>query len=189
MNQIDNVHDLKIWLIQNEIATTDWGVKGTKSVQNLWDELVNEDAQLQLNPPLRQVRVTEVLIQKDGYILIELEQEFGNGDKRMRRRFPSEKMHADEDCTTAALRCLEEELEVSAEAITFLSPAYKRAKQTTNSPSYPGLHTQYTFYRIAVDVKGLPEEDFWRDNQAFEHGDPVKRHHWAWIKQEAYQEG
>ena len=189
MNQFENVQDLEVWLTENGIDTTTWGVQGTKSVQNLWDELVNGDAQLQLEPPLRQVWVTEVFIQRAGHILIELEQAFGNGDTRSRRRVPSEKMYAGETCETAALRCLQEELEAPKDAITFLSPAQERAKQLKESPSYPGLQTQYIFYRIAVDVQGLPVEDFWRNNQAFAHGDPVKRHHWAWIKQADYQEG
>ena len=188
MNQFDNVNALEVWLNEQGINTAVWGEQGTKSVQNLWEELVNGDSRVQLDPPLRQVHVTEVFIQQTGHILIELEQEFGNGERRSRGRVPSEKMRVDELCETAALRCLEEELEVSEEAVTFLFPAYERAKQLTDSPSYPGLQTQYVFYRIAVDVKGLPTKDFWRNNQAFGHGDPVKRHHWGWIKQADYQE-
>lgn len=188
MNQFDTVHELEKWLGNNGIDTAQWGANGTKSVQDLWEELVNGDAQLQLDPPLRQVYVTEVMIQDANRILIELEQEFGSGDRRVRRRVPSEKMHEDETSQTAALRCLAEELGVSAGRVAFLSDAYKRATQTKNSPSYPGLPTRYVFYRIEVAVQGLPAGDFWRDNQAFGHGDPVRRHHWGWIEREEYEE-
>ncbi len=187
MNQFDTVYELGKWLGHNGIDTARWGADGAKSVQDLWDELVNGDSRLQLNPPLRQVYVTEVMVQDAGRILIELEQEFGSGDRRVRRRVPSEKMH-DETSQTAALRCLAEELGVAADRVTFLSDAYERATQTKDSPSYPGLPTRYVFSRIEVAVQGLPAGDFWRENQAFGHGDPVRRHHWGWIEREAYEE-
>lgn len=78
------------------------------------------------------------------------------------------------------MRCFREELGVGETAVTFLHDTYSQVESETDSLSYPGLKTRYTFHVIEAQVTGLPDEDFWRDNSAFTVGDPVKRHRWTW---------
>ncbi|MCB0175078.1 MAG: NUDIX domain-containing protein [Anaerolineae bacterium] len=183
MPDIYNQKDLEKWLVRNGIDTSQWGISGTKSVTNLWDELVNGDIQLLDDPPRRSVHVVEVKIRKGHYVLQELEQEFGNGERRVRNRLPSEKMKPSENCMIAAVRCLKEEIGVDEKDVSFIDPNCEQVRKLTNdSPSYPGLSTKYTFHTVTVEVDGLPdtETDFWRHNAAYAFGDPVKRHHWVW---------
>ena len=180
MTNINDLEKLKEWLTLNEIDISKWGTGDTKSVENLWDELVNGDIQLLDNPPSRVVNVVEVSIRRDNYVLIEAEQEFDDGKKRTRDRLPSEKIKVGEDHSDAALRCLEEELGIDRKNVILAKTTGKPQKVFTDSPSYPGLATQFTFHPIVAKVNGLPIRDFWRDNAAFEYGDPVKRQKWSW---------
>jgi ADP-ribose pyrophosphatase YjhB (NUDIX family) len=174
--------ELSAWLAEKGIDTSKWGIGTAKTVTDLWQELANGDVYIQDDPPLRVVQVTEVVVRKADQVLIEAEQEFGNQHRRFRNRFPSEKMRSGENVQMAALRCLQEELGVEPADVTFLDVPLKQIKQVKESPSYPGLSTQYTFYRVETAVSELPSSDFWRDNKAFGHGDPVRRHRWAWRK-------
>lgn len=180
MPRINSMGELRRWLADNKIDIAGWGTDGTKTVDNLWNELANGEAQLLDAPPLRVVEVVEIFIQNGNRVLKELEQEFGSGERRSRDRLPSEKMKPDERCLTAALRCLAEELDVDEHNVTF-TETDEPVKALIDSPSYPGLKTQYTFYRVVARVNGLPDTDFWRDNAAFRRGDPIKRHHWTWV--------
>jgi hypothetical protein len=40
--------------------------------------------------------------------------------------------------------------------------------------------TQFTFYRVAVQVQLLPDAPFTTNNAAHHHGDPVVAHRWQW---------
>lgn len=180
MPNISDIRELKEWLIVNGIDISGWGKGGKKSIENLWDEFANGDIQLLNNPPSRVVNVVEVSILRGDSVLIEAVQEFGTGEQRFRNRLPSEKIRIGESYFDAALRCLEEELGIDKQNVTSMTIADKPQESITDSPSYPGLATKYTFHSITVEVNGLPQGDFWRENAAFEHGDPVKRHYWRW---------
>ena len=172
--------ELSAWLDKNNIDAARWGAGTTKSVTNLWEELANGDAYVQEDPPMRVVHVAEVVVRAGDRVLIEAEQEFGNLHRRFRNRFPSEKMRMGENVRVSALRCLQEELGVDRQAVTFLDVPLKQIEKVKDSPSYPGLPTQYTFHRVETAVAGLPTADFWRENASFGHGDPVRRHRWTW---------
>ncbi len=124
--------------------------------------------------------MARVLIRRGDRVLLEVEQEMGNSFRRSRNQPPSEKMKAGENYIAAAVRCLDEELGLQRDEIAFIGSGYEKLETITESPSYPGLRTHYTFHSIEAVAKGLPEEDFWRDNIAEGLGDPVKRHLWAW---------
>jgi hypothetical protein len=175
-----DIDELSVWLTAKGINVSRWGAGGRKSVANLWDEIVNGETYIQDDPPLRMVNVTQVIVRKGNRFLREVEQEFGDGTCRPRNNPPSEKMMHDESCTEAALRCLEEELGINKHNVTFVTAGCRQEQKVLESPSYPGLLSQYTFYIVEADVKGLPDTDFWRDNSAFGQGDPIKRQHWVW---------
>lgn len=168
------------WLAEQGIDTKKWGVANAKSVKDLWHELKEGDSCLQTDPPLRHVHVAQIIVRREQYVLIETIQEFGTGRQRFRNQPPSEKMKRGETFSEAAVRCLYEELGTSISHVIFDQSTYSEIETTTDSLSYPGLPTKYTFHRIEAIIHGLPKSGFWRDNVSFLEGDPIKRHFWAW---------
>ncbi len=180
MKPFTDIRELDLWLNINGINTATWGVRGTKTVRNLWGEYVSGEIAFEAPPPLRIVQVVQVIIRRGNRVLLEIEQEFGNAQKRSRHQPPSEKMKAGESYILAAIRCLQEELGLARDDIAFVGSGYEKVEMLTESPSYPGLQTKYTFHSIEAVAKGLPEKDFWRENITQMATDPVKRHLWAW---------
>lgn len=174
------IDELQDWLSINQIDATEWGHGGTKAITNLRDELAAGECVLHSDPPLRSVKIVQIIIRKGSERLTEIAQEMGDGRQRQRNQPPSEKVKSGENFQDAALRCLREELGIEAGVVTFLPNSYEEVEKVAESKSYPGLMTQYTFYVIDALVSGLPEVDFWRENLAFSTGDPVWRHLWGW---------
>lgn len=172
---------LYAWLQQQNIDVTQWGRGAAKSLAHLWRELQNGDAVIKTQPTLRIVNVVQVVIRRDDLILLEKAQEFGDGQMRYRNQPPSEKMRIGEDYLAAARRGLLEELGVASDDVAFFQDSYRQRHAVIESPSYPGLPTQYTFHQIEAAVSTLPATDFWRDNASYVKGDPIKRHHWGWL--------
>lgn len=180
MKRFENVAALRAWLAARHIDASLWGTGQAKQVTDLWHELQKRESVLQDAPLLRLVEVVQVIIRQNNRYLIEAVQEFGNGRTRQRNQPPAEKIKAGESFTHAACRCLLEELGVSQDAITLFHDAYRFVQYETDAQSYPGLRTRYTFHVIEAEVTGLPQEEFWQENQSFADGDPVRRHLWAW---------
>ena len=181
MAQFEHLEALHHWLNESGVDVSDWGVGGSKTVKQLWDELQLGDCTVQLKPAQRIVNVLQLSIRKGASILLEVEQEFGSGLRRQRQQPPSEKMKPGESCQEAAERCLAEELGVDKTMARFDASSCRETTSTAESPSYPGLLTQYNFHTIEAAVDGLPEHDFWRENIAYaDNGDPIKRHRWGW---------
>ncbi|MBN1991507.1 MAG: NUDIX hydrolase [Anaerolineae bacterium] len=171
---------LKELLLAGGLDLTLWGRDHAKSVADLWQEIAAGEARLQTKPLLRLVSVVQVIIRRKGRVLLEIEQEFDDGRRRLRRQPPADKMKPAETYAEAARRCLAEELGVDRANVTILESTYQQTKKITDSPSYPGLRTRYVFHQVEARVPGLPDTDFWTDEIASNKQDPVKRHHWAW---------
>lgn len=181
--EIDNESDLEKWLIEHGIDLSQWGCDHAKSVQNLLKEIQEGDCIIQYKPPLRIIHVVQALIFKDKYILTELGQELSDNRKRKRNLPPSEKMKPDENCLFAAIRCLDEELQITDDRITFLSKKCKPVIRYRYSKSYPGLKSKYYIYRVHVQVNGLPEKNFWSEEKnSGDHQQSVRRHFWGWTQ-------
>ena len=174
------IDELREWLTAVHIPIHTWGKDGAKTVEALWQEVAAGETVLQSAPPQRRVQLVEVVIRRGELVLVEAAQELADGQMRQRGILPAEKMKAGEDVETAVLRGLQEELGVAHEAVTTLTDTYKKIETLKASPSYPGLPTHYTVHQFAVQITGLPDGDFWVDNESHEQGDPVKRHHWSW---------
>lgn len=180
MKKFKNVQELADWLTAVNINTTFWGEGNAKSIDNLWDELKDGEVALQADPPLRLVNVAQILVRRGKQILVEAEQELEDGQRRFRNQPPSEKMKPGESYLETAVRCFKEELGINPENVIMLTETYQQAIRESDSLSYPGLKTQYTFHIIEAQVNGLPQTDFWLENRAYGAGDPVKRHLWKW---------
>jgi len=180
---LQSLEQLKDWLVSRGIDLSRWGCGQAKTVESLWDELVNGEMLIQDNPTLRIGHVVQIIIRRDQKILIESEQVFD--DKRIRTRNypPSEKMRKDETYREAAIRCLQEELGLDPEDIEIIDSTYRQTQKELESPSYPGLQTRYLFHIVEARVNGLPDTDFWTDESAQNQKDPIRRHHWTWRPQ------
>ena len=176
------VEELVDWLEASGVDTAVWDKGTSKSVANLWEEYVQGELIFQTSPPLRIVEVVQIIIERNGLFLLEVEQEFVNGQRRSRELPPSEKIKPGESCVEAAYRCLCEELGLSRDQISIIEPSSSKKDKVVDSFSYPGLYTRYTIHDVHAEVRGLPDRDFWRENVAAKDGDPVKRHLWAWQK-------
>jgi len=177
--EFNNKHELENWLSSKKIDTSKWGTGDSKTISNLWTEIIDKETKIQDNPPLRVVSgVVMVIIKKKDKILIEYEQEFKDGRKRKRDNPPLDKIKFKESYFDAAVRCLQEELGINSENINILRHTHKKEQKISESPSYPELNTKYYFHIVEAKVKGLPKEDF----QTFESGksDTIKIHYWTW---------
>ncbi|MFN2122697.1 MAG: NUDIX domain-containing protein, partial [Candidatus Promineifilaceae bacterium] len=176
MIEFENERALEKWLESREIGWEAWGSARSKTIDNLWKEYEQGEISFRDDPPTRAVRVVQIILRREDYMLLEIAQEFGDGRVRRRELPPSEKIIANESQYEAAERCLNEELGLDPRDIQLLNSSSAGYKRVADSPSYPGLSTQYTVYTIEALAEGLPDEDFWRENKAAAVGDPVKRH-------------
>jgi len=168
-------------LAEKGVKITDWGEWGAKRVPDLWAELAAGDSAIRETYPYRLVSVVQLIITRGELVLVEVEQEFGDGQRRSRGWPPSEKLKPKEGYAEGALRCLREELGLEGPDVILLDGTHTLTKELADSSSYPGLTTEYAFHTITAKVKGLPESDFWLDNGSYHAtGDPVRRHRWAW---------
>ena len=180
MHNFETIDQLNQWLTSKGIDATQWGTGGAKSVENLWAEIVEGESQIQDEPPLRLVQMVKVIIRDGNRILLEAEQEFGENQQRYRGQPPAEKIKPGESQVEAALRCLHEELQVSPSQVEILSWTSEPEQVCDESPSYPGLPTNYVRYEVEAKVVGLPREPFSTIETIHDDGDPVKNHHWLW---------
>lgn len=182
--QFDTLEQLTAALRADGIDTAQWGVDAAKTVADLWQELCAGEAELHGPPLVRVVRgVVRVIVRRGDAILIEAEQVFRDGRVRRRDTPPADKLRPGEGYAAAARRCLQEELGVAPGAVTLIEATYRRDEATYESPSYPGLRTQYIFHVVEAQVATLPDADFWTDEAASNAEDAVARHHWIWQRQ------
>ena len=178
-----NPSQLASFLQAHQINLSLWGAGNAKSVADLWQELQVGDALLQATPPQRIVHTVSIIIKQGDLQLIEVEQLLKDGRTRRRNRPPSEKMKATENYEQAALRCLHEELDVSAENIHIVPNTHQLKTETIEAHSYPTLNTTYHIHTIQAKISNLPSEPFETHNAASAEGDPVLIQRWAWLKQ------
>jgi ADP-ribose pyrophosphatase YjhB (NUDIX family) len=155
-------------------------VGGAKTVENLWAELVEGESQLLDDPLQRQVRIVNVMIRDRQRLLVEGKQEFGANQFRYRGQPPAEKLKPGESPVEAAIRCLQEEMEVTPNRVQVLAWTKEPEQILLDSPSYPGLTTSYMRYEVEARVEGLPRRPFITTETARDDGDPVKNHQWLW---------
>jgi 8-oxo-dGTP pyrophosphatase MutT (NUDIX family) len=188
MHSFDSAEELENWLRAHEVDVDSWGTGGSKTVATLWSELHHGESQLKSTPLRRLVTVVRVIIRRDERVLVETAQDFDDGRRRYRLQPPSEKMRPGEPPEQAAIRCLQEELGVTAGDVWLAPGSTRRWERERESVSYPGLRTCYRFYSIEANVPGLPDQAFSTREIAPGPGEPVERHFWEWAPLSALAE-
>ncbi len=178
IHSLDKLHRI---LTAGGIDTSAWGRAHTKSVHDLWTEIVAGESRIRTQPLQRVVLgVVVILIRNGEHILIETRQVFASGMTRCRHRPPSEKMQPGERVDDAARRCLREELGAGCEDIEIVASASPLRREVRLSPSYPGLSTVYLFHTVEARVQGLPSGNFMTNEYSDEGRTWVMRHDWTW---------
>ncbi len=178
---IQSPEALETRLLASGVDTSQWGTDRTKSVGDLWAEIVAGESRIQMQPLQRVVLgVVNVLIRRGERILIETQQVFASGLMRLRDMPPSEKMLPGESPVETAVRCLREELGVARHDIEIAAAAHPPRREVRLSPSYPGLSTAYTFYTVEAQVQGLPDGDFMTHEYDADGETWIMGHEWVW---------
>lgn len=158
-----NIDKLPSYLVSFGIPIQSWGSGDAKTILHLQNELQENDCELIVvnGKLIRRVSFVNISVtaEFDGSLhnLVEKKQVFDEGTKnervRMRTRIEGsvkEKIHISEDPTEAATRAIGEELGIDN---TF--PKLISSKDIEEeSPSYPGLPTQYHAYYYQVTLEG-----------------------------------
>lgn len=178
---LDSLEKLHALLEAGGIDTSQWGNGNTKSVGDLWAEIVAGESRIR-TPPLQRVVLgaVNVLIHRGEHVLIETRQVFASGLTRQRHLPPAEKMQPGERPIHTAMRCLREELGLRHDAIDIVPTSHPRRREVCLSPSYPGLSTEYTFYTVEARVRGLPDHDFATYEYSSDGHVWIMRHDWTW---------
>jgi len=167
-------------LLQSKsIDISKWGKGIFKSVDNLFDEIRKSDCIL-TDEPTRIISIAVIKIIRENNILIEQSQKMRNGIFRLRNKLPREKIKIGESIKHAAIRCLNEELNISNNDFRILSIKEEPKVFLKESDSYPELITKYNQYDVSVQAKSLPLNDFSTNEKGEEH-DPVEIHFWRWV--------
>lgn len=161
---------LKAKLFEYGIDIMRFGTGSAKSLNDLLMEIENGEAELvewdgQL---IRLLAVLDINVFTDvggRRCLVEDRQEFVDG--RVRRRnlsaSVSEKLHKGENPSEAVARALEEELGVRQ--FRTLSSA-DEVVETHESPSFPGLMSEYLVYRVEVLIDPAEYKDTYQEVQS-----------------------
>jgi hypothetical protein len=179
--EFQSLSELADWLAASEVDAASRGQGESKRLIDLWAEYEGGEATFEDDPPMRLLEVAEVVIRRGDAILIEIEQEFGDGRRRARSVLPSEKLKPGESPLAAARRCLREELGLMEDEVT-LAQEPRITEGVADSPSYPGLLTRYRFHTFETTADSLPDEHFHTNNAAPD--DPIRRHYWGWRPKE-----
>jgi hypothetical protein len=178
---IVSLDKLHILLVAGGVDTALWGHGHTKSIDDLWSEIVAGESRIRRQPLQRVVPgVVNVLIRRGERELIETQQVFATGLTRHRHMPPAEKMRPGERPIDTAMRCLHEELGVARRDVEIVTSAHPPRREVGLSPSYPGLLTDYTFHTVEVRVNGLPDDDFVSDEYGVDGRTWIMRHYWTW---------
>ena len=158
---------LRQMLTSRGVDVSRWGTGNAKSVASLLEEVTSNETTLRLddtNAVTRELHVMQVAVRDPRHqdrVLVEASQILPDGRERRREVLLAEKMIAGEPWQDAAMRGIAEELgSILGDVL------YVRLKEDTHSvrtaahesPSYPGLATQYTIHRVDADVEGLPTD-------------------------------
>jgi hypothetical protein len=164
-----NLTDLKTKLDEYGIDTTRFGRGNAKTLEHLLAEVESGESELaeRCGKIVRHLAVLNISIFTDvggRRCLVEDRQEFADGRVRRRKLSSSvsEKLHKGESPLDSIGRALEEELRIRNFSI--LSPLTE-SSETSESPSFPGLLSEYLIYKIDVLIDQNDYKETYRETQ------------------------
>jgi len=156
--------ELRQLLTSHGVDVSAWARGNAKTVASLFTEVQEKETTLLVSggTVTRQLTVMQVAVRDPRHkdrVLVEASQVLPDGRERRREVLLAEKMIDGEDWQDAALRGIAEELgSVLGDALHVRLRTESHAVRTAahDSPSYPGIRTEYTIHRVDADVEGLP---------------------------------
>ena len=178
--RIETFHELQSALAERGISTHNW----VKSLGDLWREIEDGDCNVEIKDgellrTVEEVRVRCYFIDARGskFKLHEDQQIFSSGKARCRNfDYIVEKKQFGEAIETAALRGLQEELQIDTDRIELIPQSELNDIKTQESPSYPGIKSTYVRYNFFVQI---PEDQFRGGYQEEKNG---KTTYFSWKK-------
>lgn len=180
------MEQLKCTLEKAGIDITRWGIGQAKTLAHLKKEIENGETFLVSDEAGKLIRTVvvggaDIFYQSpDGkkFHLREDRQVFNDGRMRQRNlsQSVSEKIKPGEDPDTAVIRGIQEELGIEGEIVSI---RVGTDDQIIESPSYPGLQSQYVIHRYQVT---LTEKQF--DPRGYVENQPDKNTYFVWEKLE-----
>jgi len=179
---------LATWLNYHGVDTTGWGKRKAKSIKDLFNELQKRESTLQLlgGKVFRCLGVVKMIVRQPGRPNRHLacyQQKMPDGRVRERNLLPSEKMFDGEVAYDAAMRgCSEEFASVlpvgnKLSHVDLNNDSLLEWHETTDSPSFPNLTTQYAMHQMTAIIKGLPSSSFTTTEKQ---GESETCHYWEW---------
>lgn len=156
--QIDGLGQLRQTLQDHGMDLNAYGTGAAKSIGHLYAEIHEGECMLDIVED-RLTRILTVLclnVESAGRTLVEDKQRFFSDGRERRRKLDSsagEKFKPGETPEAAAARCVEEELPFLKGLPITMGESSTRKEE---SPSYPGLMTEYRTHRCSVSI---PPED------------------------------
>lgn len=176
--------ELQEKLLSAGIDTSQWGTGKAKTLEHLLKEVSEGEAELVKTPEGALVRRTTVgkadiyFIDTDGtvYRLKEDRQVFKDGRERKRNldSAVSEKLKVGEDHADAVTRGIQEELGIEGEKQV---EDQGITTEQGESPSYPGLGTEYVLHRFKVTIGGEQYK-----SEGYQEDQPDKTTFFVWEK-------
>ena len=156
--EIKSINHLEQVLAEHGIETATWGLGESRTLFELYCEIVSGETELFLDDDgklYRTLHVVGIVVTCQGRRLKEDRQEFVDGRKRHRNLSVScaEKIIKGETPKQAAVRCLKEELGINVHETEVIAKV--NHSNTEISSSYPGLNSVY--YRNPFEYEMKPE--------------------------------
>jgi hypothetical protein len=153
-----SIEELKQVLESHGIDASLYGKKRAKSLDQLLEEIYQGECQLvsvstDIDSYLhRVVSLVSFRVRFGNSLLHEESQTFADGRKRHRGIFPSEKLMLREDRKAAVRRGMQEELGLGEDLYEVIPDSWSYAVETNESPSYPGLFSQYLISSVETEL-------------------------------------
>mmetsp|Transcript_47767 Transcript_47767/g.103995 ORF Transcript_47767/g.103995 Transcript_47767/m.103995 type:complete len:764 (-) Transcript_47767:75-2366(-) len=152
-----DIDELRDFLAAKGADVSKFGEGGSKTVEDLFNELSRGEAQLASHPIdglRRSADLVVVKLQRPGSsdILVEVEETNNEGKTSKLNRMPAVKRRADEHTFLAAQRVLTTALRADPNCITFDPENVQIIEEDGDSKAYPGLFTTYRKHIITATL-------------------------------------
>eukprot|EP00746_Dinoflagellata_sp_MGD_P008235 gnl/MRDRNA2_/MRDRNA2_116460_c0_seq1.p1 gnl/MRDRNA2_/MRDRNA2_116460_c0~~gnl/MRDRNA2_/MRDRNA2_116460_c0_seq1.p1 ORF type:complete len:812 (-),score=187.17 gnl/MRDRNA2_/MRDRNA2_116460_c0_seq1:107-2542(-) len=148
----ENVRD---YLMKYNINVELFGQGAAKSLAQIAQEMSQGESCLMENSSGKVVRVTDVVLLRlkeptSGRVLVETEQQFSDGRRRVVNRLPGTKRRPNENIITTSRRILSTMLKIEEDDVNVGQT--ELLEEERDSPSYPGIMTVYRKHIVVAEV-------------------------------------
>ena len=199
--------ELERELARHHIDPSAFGKGKAKTLPDLREELARGECRLQSHPSpsgvdgppelVREVHIVRIQLKYRDHILVHESQTLPDGRTRPKNTLVAEKMLEDEAREAAVSRALKEELGLESGTFEMDSNSWLTVMESNESPSYPGLRSEYHISAVEVNLDvaqaadqgllstlgirdgGIERPDF--DTNEDKGNGKIIVNHWRWV--------